>query len=62
MSLIDFQIQRCLHDIDVFFTNRIHDVHIRQGRPAIVGVAEHRGSYSQAARLHSKQTKGMYCA
>lgn len=59
-SLIDFQVQRYLHDIDILFTNRIHDVHLRQGRSGIVGLAKHRGGHSQTARKHSEQTEGMY--
>lgn len=59
-SLIDFQVQRYLHDTDILFTNRIHDVHLRQGRSGIVGFAEHRGGHGQTARKHSEQTEGMY--
>jgi len=57
---LDFQVQRRLHDTHVLFTDRIHDVHVRQSRFGIVGLAEHRGSYSEAAREHPKQAKGRY--
>jgi len=60
MDSLDFQVQRRLHDTDVLFTDRIHDVHVCQDRFGIVGLAEHRGSYSEATREHPKQAKGRY--
>lgn len=55
---LSLQLQRHFHDPDVLLADRVDDLHVRQGGPRVVGLAEHRRGNAETARQHKEQEKG----